>query len=118
MVSHLLYLNLWSKPRKTTQRFTPMDGNCLYHVIADQSHFSSHTEARSTIVENLIPLVESGSIFWNDNLLMIDWIETQIQDCVFGDAYSLQIAANILQKDIIIIPTEQDSAHNPLGYTP
>ena len=39
-----------------------------------------------------------------------------MNDGVFGDAYSLQIAANILQRDIIIIPTEKDSAHNPMGY--
>ena len=32
----------------------------------------------------------------------------------FGDAYSLQIAANILARDIIIVPTKP--AHNTHGY--
>ena len=34
----------------------------------------------------------------------------------FGDAYSLQIAANILARDIILIPTKPESAHNTHGY--
>ena len=63
-----------------------------------------------------MPLVENGTIFWNEELLMIDWIEHQMQEGVFGDAYSLQIAANILERDIIIIPTQKESAHNPIGY--
>ena len=33
-----------------------------------------------------------------------------------GDSYSLQIAANLLQRDIIVIPTRTESAHNPQGY--
>ena len=93
-----------------------MDGNCLYHVVADQSHFLDHREARRTIVENVLPLVENGSIFWNDDIYMLDWIETQEQETKHGDVYSLQIAANILQRDLIIVPTQQNSAHNPLGY--
>ena len=99
-----------------TQQTTPMDGNCLYHVLADQSVFIDHTEARRKVVENILPLVENGTIFWNEELLMIDWIEHQMQEGVFGDAYSLQIAANILERDIVIIPTQKESAHNPMGY--
>ena len=29
----------------------------------------------------------------------------------FGDHYALQVAANLLQRDIVIIPTQSDSAH-------
>ena len=61
-------------------------------------------------------MVEKGTIFWNDDIYMLDWIESQEKEGVFGDIYSLQISANILQRDIIIIPTQQKSAHNPLGY--
>ena len=57
-----------------TQQSTPMDGNCLYHVLADQSIFIDHAEARRRVVENIMPLVENGTIFWNEELLMIDWI--------------------------------------------
>ena len=93
-----------------------MDGNCMYHVLADQSFLIDHVEARKKTVENILPLVENGTIFWNDEIYISDWIENQMIDGVFGDAYSLQIAANILQRDIIIIPTKRESAHNPLGY--
>ena len=71
-----------------TQNFTPMDGNCMYHVIADQSHLKDHKEARRKIVESILPLVENESIFWNDEMHISDWIETQMNDGVFGDAYS------------------------------
>ena len=35
---------------------------------------------------------------------------------VFGDSYSLQVAANYLRRNIIIIPSKIEYAHNPYGY--
>ena len=35
---------------------------------------------------------------------------------IFGDAYSLQIAANILVRDIILLPTKSEFVHHTHGY--
>ena len=34
----------------------------------------------------------------------------------FGDFYALQVASNLLGRDIIIVPSNKMSAHNPYGY--
>ena len=40
-----------------------------------------------------------------------DWIERMMKEGEFGDHYAMQVAANLLQRDIIIIPTRPESAH-------
>ena len=34
----------------------------------------------------------------------------------FWDFYALQVASNLLGRDIIIVPSNKISAHNPYGY--
>ena len=50
-----------------SQLCTPADGNCMYHVLADQSSFVDHREARCSIVKNILPVLENESIFWDGN---------------------------------------------------
>ena len=33
-----------------------------------------------------------------------------------GDSYALQVAANLIGRDIINVPSNKMSAHNPYGY--
>ena len=84
---------------------------------ADQSGFKDHQEARHSVVTNIYPMIEAGYLFWDNSILLSDWIESQANLGVFGDHYSLQIAANLLGRDILIIPTVLiSSANNPDGY--
>ena len=45
-----------------------------------------------------------------------DWIEAMMLPGNHGDSYALQVAANLLGRDIIIVPSNKMSAHNPYGY--
>ena len=99
-----------------TQKSTPADGNCMYHVLADQASFKDHGDARLSICSNIYAMVDDEKIFWGEEKPISQWIDEQLNCGVFGDHYSLQVAANLLGRDIIIIPTRMESSHNPYGY--
>ena len=99
-----------------TQPCTPSDGNCMYHALADQTSFKDHLDARHQVVTSVYEMIEKNILYWNDSKPLSDWIESMMIPGTFGDAYSLQIAANILARDIILLPTKPESAHNTHGY--
>ena len=94
-----------------SQPKTPRDGNCMFHCISDQTHFSSHSEVRNAVVSNIYVMIEKDIIFWDESEFISDWIETMKLEGTFGDHYSLQVIANLLERDIIIIPSKAESAH-------
>ena len=73
--------------------------------IADQSGFQDHECARHFVATNIYPMIKQGNLFWDNSILLSDCIVSQANLGVFGDYYSLQIAANLLGRDIFIIPT-------------
>ena len=99
-----------------SQKSTPGDGNCMFHALADQSVFVDHLDARHKIVTSIYEMIENGTIFWDDSQPLSDWIEAMMVPQTYGDSYVLQVAANLLGRDIIIIPSNKKSAHNPYGY--
>ena len=75
-----------------------------------------HSDARSQVVQNICEMVEKKTIFWDDSEHLSDWIEKMMLPGTHGDSFSLQVASNLLGRDIIIIPSRKESAHNPFGY--
>ena len=88
----------------------------MFHALADQSVFIDHLDARHKIVTNIYEMIENGTIFWDDSQPLSDWIESMMKPTTYGDSYALQVAANLLGRDVIIIPSNKMSVHNPYGY--
>ena len=62
----------------------------------------------------------TGRLDWpyEDNETPEDWIEKMKRSGEFGDHIFLQLTANVLNRDIIIIPTFRDPAHiQASGFT-
>ena len=94
-----------------TQLFTPEDGNCMFHCISDQSNYINHAEVRNAVVSNIYRMIDENILFWDESEYVLDWIEKMELEGTFGDHYALQVIANLLERDIIIIPTKPESAH-------
>ena len=76
-------------------------------------YWDDHLDARHKIVTNIYEMIENGIIFWDDSQPLSDWIEAMMLPGNFGDSYALQVAANLIGRDIIIVPSNKMSAHNP-----
>ena len=50
-----------------SQKNTQVDGNCMFHALADQSNFIDHLDARHKIVIDIYEMIENGIIFWDDS---------------------------------------------------
>ena len=61
-------------------------------------------------------MVENGTIFWDGSQHLSDWIEAMMLPKTYCNSYVLQVAANLLGRDVIIMPSNKMSAHNPYGY--
>ena len=57
-----------------------------------------------------------GETWFHRNTICLIGFWNPIKTGVFGDSYSLQVAANYLRRNIIIIPSKIEYAHNPYGY--
>ena len=100
-----------------SQPSTPGDGNCMFHVLSDQSFFKDHFHARNLIVQNIYEMIEKQILFWDDSEPLSDWIESMMIPGTHGDSYALQVAANLMGRDILIVPSKgKKSANNPYGY--
>ena len=78
----------------------------MFHVLADQGFFNDHVEARRKIVSNIYGMIETQTLFWDDTEPLSDWIENMMVPSTHGDSYVLQVAANLMGRDILIIPTK------------
>ena len=95
-----------------TQKITPSDGNCFFHCISDQcSQFTDHKEVRHQVVSSIYPMVDKNLIFWDESEYLDEWIYRMNLNGTFADHYAIQVAANLLFRDIVIIPTCKESAH-------
>ena len=56
-------------------------------------------------------MIEKNMIFWDDSEYLDEWISRMNMNGTFADHYAIQVVANLLCRDIIIIPTKPDSAH-------
>lgn len=48
-----------------SQPSTPGDGNCMFHVLSDQSFFKDHFDARNLIVKNIYEMIEEQILFFS-----------------------------------------------------
>ena len=87
---------------------------------ANRVIFKDHLDARNLIVSNIYEMIEKEIIFWDDSEgsePLSDWIERMMSPTIHGDSYALQVAANLMGRDILILPSKgKKSANNPYGY--
>lgn len=84
----------------------------MFHCISDQTQYNSHLEVRNYVVSNIYRMIDENMIFLDNSELIIDYIERMELDGTFGDQYALQVIANVMERDILIIPSKAESVQN------
>ena len=109
----------------SSQPFTKGDGNCMLHALLDQlkrnNHPStqvlkSHHDLRLFICSKLMEQIENNDIFWVQNFSPQTWLENMKSSGYWCDDVFLQLAANIFNKNVILIPLSPSSAHHAGMY--
>ena len=115
-----------------SQPETPAVGNCFVEALWDQlnqleneallNHYESPSELRTKIVCNLQYYLDIGRMLWivDDNLDVNgdgnigrtpqQWVDYMSQDGVFCDNIFVQLAAIVLNRDIVTVPVFPESA--------
>ena len=105
---------------------SPADGSCMFHAILDQiqnnpslsSYAESHWELCWKIVsEGYDKFLKTDLLCWPDDPLVgskKEWRKKMLDPNEWGDEVVLNIASNLLEVDIKIIPAFQESSCNRL----
>ena len=72
---------------------------------------------RRFICNQLLDQLTQNSIYWVLDISPEVWKHQMLQDKHWGDSICLQIAANIFDANIILIPLSPESAHHDSMYT-
>jgi len=112
-----------------SQPVTPGQGNsCMFHALLDQLKFqqgsslaslaASHSQLRSKLVQAAYNSVKAGKLTWPEGESVEEWRSGMVQEGTMGDQVILQAAANLFQRQIVILPVFWSAAHLPsLGIT-
>merc|ERR1712212_911639 len=112
-----------------SQPVTPGQGNsCMFHALLDQLKFqqgsslaslaASHSQLRSKLVQASYNSVKAGKLTWPEGESVEEWRSGMVQEGTMGDQVILQAAANLFQRQIVILPVFWSAAHLPsLGIT-
>ena len=113
-----------------SQPVTPGQGNsCMFHALLDQLRFqqassslaslaASHSQLRSKLVQAAFNSVKAGKLTWPEGESVEEWRSLMVQEGTMGDQVILQTAANLFQRQIVILPVFWSAAHLPsLGIT-
>lgn len=109
----------------STQPFTKGDGNCMLYAIWDQmqkckhpllSSLKSPHDLRLHICSKLFDQLDKNFIFWVQNFSPETWLENMRKNSFWCDDVFIQIVANILNTNIILIPLSPSSAHHAGMY--
>ena len=110
----------------SSQSRTRGDGNCYLYALLDQirksSHpilpsLSSHHHLRHLVCSKLKDQLNANYLFWVETISPDDWLAEMKKDKVWCDEVFIQMAANILNKNFIIIPLNPASAHHGGMYS-
>ena len=105
---------------------TPGQGNsCMFHALLDQLLFhqdpsfaASHSQLRAKLVQAAYNSVKAGKLTWPEGENVEEWRSLMGQEGTMGDQVVLQAAANLFQRQIVILPVFWSAAHLPsLGIT-
>merc|ERR1712165_263615 len=103
-----------------------MGGNsCMFHALLDQLRFhkvpsiaASHSQLRAKLVQAAYNSVKAGKLTWPEGETVEEWRMLMGQEGTMGDQVVLQVAANLFQRQIVILPVFWSAAHLPsLGIT-
>merc|ERR1712088_1012569 len=111
-----------------SQPVTPGQGNsCMFHALLDQLKFqqaslasiaASHSQLRAKLVQAAFNSVKAGKLTWPEGESVEEWRSGMAEEGTMGDQVILQAAANLLQRQIVILPVFWSAAHLPsLGIT-
>ena len=110
----------------STQPRTKGDGNCMLHAILDQLKKIGHPiiekvrkphELRLFICSNLRKQLDENKLFWVTDISPELWLEKMKTNGYWCDDVFLQITANILDINMILIPLSPSSSHHAGMYT-
>ena len=110
----------------STQPSTKGDGNCMLYALWDQlqrcrhpilNSLSSPHHLRLLVCSKLKDQLASDKIFWVEAVSPDTWLQSMRTDKVWCDEVFLQLACNILNKNVIIIPLSPSSAHHSGMYS-
>merc|ERR1712198_455381 len=111
-----------------SQPVTPGQGNsCMFHALLDQLKFqhaslasiaASLSQLRGKLVQAAYNSVKAGKLTWPEGESVEEWRSGMVQEGTMGDEVILQAAANLFQRQIVILPVFWSAAHLPsLGIT-
>jgi len=111
-----------------SQPVTPGQGNsCMFHALLDQLRFqqaslasiaASYSQLRGKLVQAAYNSVKAGKLTWPEGESVEEWRSGMAQEGTMGDEVILQAAANLFQRQIVILPVFWSAAHLPsLGIT-
>merc|ERR1712018_230549 len=111
-----------------SQPVTPGQGNsCMFHALLDQLRFQqaslssiavSHSQLRGKLVQAAYNSIKAGKLTWPEGESLEEWRSGMAQEGTMGDQVILQAAANLFQRQIVILPVFWSAAHLPsLGIT-
>ena len=112
----------------SSQPVTPGQGNsCMFHALLDQLKYqqpglasiaASHSQLRAKLVQAAFNSVKAGKLTWPEGESVEEWRSGMAQEGTMGDQVILQAAANLFQRQIVILPVFWSAAHLPsLGIT-
>ena len=108
-----------------SQPYTEGDGNCLIHALLDQLRNSNHPitlninsvqDFRVYVCSRLMEQIESSSICWPESISPQTWKDQMMCDGNWCDDIFIQVAANLLDVNVILIPISSASAHHDGMY--
>merc|ERR1712088_911332 len=104
-----------------SQPVTPGQGNsCMFHALLDQLKFqqaslasiaASHSQLRGKLVQAAYNSVKAGKLTWPEGESVEEWRSGMAQEGTMGDQVILQAAANLFQRQIVILPVFWSAAH-------
>ena len=97
----------------------------MFHALLDQLRFhqvpsiaASHSQLRAKLVQAAYNSVKAGKLTWPEGETVEEWRSLMGQEGTMGDQVVLQVAANLFQRQIVILPVFWSAAHLPsLGIT-
>merc|ERR1711872_379913 len=79
---------------------------------------ASHSQLRAKLVQAAYNSVKAGKLTWPEGETVEEWRMLMGQEGTMGDQVVLQVAANLFQRQIVILPVFWSAAHLPsLGIT-
>ena len=110
----------------SSQPVTKGDGNCMVSALFDQLRKCSHPilqsisnvhELRLYVCSKLYSQLDDNLIFWVSDISPKIWVQNMTKNGVWADDVFLQLASNIFNKNIILIPLSPSSAHHGGMYS-